>query len=76
MLASTVNGQKFFVADGVWHRASLESGRAPHPLTNFLVDDAREVKQTVLRLSDFAREHPDVSMIPTHCPLAFKEWVQ
>ena len=76
MLASTPKGQLFFVADGVWHRASLQSGRAPHPLTNFVVDDAREVARTVRKLRDFAREHPDVTMIPTHCPLAFAELVR
>ena len=76
LLASTQNGQMFFVADGVWHRASLQSGRGPHPVTNLVVDNAREAAQTVLRLSEFARENPDVTMIPTHCPLAFAELVK
>lgn len=75
MIASTTRGRMFFVADGCWHRQSLRDGCAPHPLTNLVVDNPKEVVSTVRKLRQFAHDYPEVTMVPTHCPESFGDLV-
>jgi hypothetical protein len=44
-------------------------------VTNLIVDDAVQVKQTLQAIRSLAREKPDWQWIPTHCPEAFGRYV-
>ncbi|MES2464973.1 MAG: MBL fold metallo-hydrolase [Armatimonadota bacterium] len=74
LLAETERGPVFFVADAAYTRRSIRENRPPHRITNLFTEGASTVQDTLKRLHDFARELPDVSLIPTHCPDAYKEW--
>lgn len=71
LLAQTAERRVLFAADGAWLTRAIDERRPPHPLTYLLVDDGRAVRSTIERLHAFARQHPDVAIIPTHCPAAY-----
>lgn len=68
MLAHTAERRILFAADGAWMTRSIRERRLPHPLTYLIVDDRRQLRQTLDRLHDFARRYSDITLIPTHCP--------
>jgi glyoxylase-like metal-dependent hydrolase (beta-lactamase superfamily II) len=75
LLARTDRGLVLFTADSCWLRRSIREQRPPHPITNLIVDDPRAVRLTLARLHTFAETHPEVMIIPSHCPEAFREAV-
>jgi len=71
MLAHTTQGKALFAADACWLARSIREHRTPHPITNLLVDDPRAVHTTIDHLAAFAQAHPDITIIPSHCPETF-----
>jgi glyoxylase-like metal-dependent hydrolase (beta-lactamase superfamily II) len=71
LLAHTAERRILFAADGAWHSRSIRERRLPHPLTYLFVDDRRALRQTLGRLHTFARQYPDITIVPTHCPEAY-----
>ena len=55
-------------ADAAWLRSNIGSDAArPAWPVRLLVDDYAQFHQTLDRLDQFARAHPDVRIIPSHC---------
>ena len=75
MLVKREAGPMLFAADSMLHRASLRDGRPPGNLTRFITDDLRMVQTTIDRLVEFARLRPEVAIVPTHCPEAYREYI-
>lgn len=75
MLAQTTDGPLFFVADGAWLSQAIRDNRPPHWITNMIVDDVKATEKTLALLHQFAKEHPDITLIPTHCPETFRRFV-
>ncbi len=75
MLVEAEQGPLFFVADGCWLSRNYRENLPPHWLTHFLVDDKHAVRDTVARLHHFAKRNPGVTLIPTHCPETFRQFV-
>ncbi|HEU5100968.1 MAG TPA: MBL fold metallo-hydrolase [Roseiflexaceae bacterium] len=71
LLAHTAERKILFAADGAWLTRSIRERRLPHPLTYLLIDDRRELRRTLDKLHDFARQYSDIALIPTHCPEAY-----
>jgi glyoxylase-like metal-dependent hydrolase (beta-lactamase superfamily II) len=71
LFVRTQRGPIFFAADSCWMSASYRERRPPHFMTNFFVDDAKAVAQTIDHLHTFALDRPEVAIIPSHCPEAF-----
>ncbi|MBW7881131.1 MAG: MBL fold metallo-hydrolase [Caldilineaceae bacterium] len=71
LLANTERGRILFVADSCWLARSVHEGRPPSRLTNFIVDDAAALYDTLAALSRFAEANPDVLIVPSHCPETF-----
>jgi glyoxylase-like metal-dependent hydrolase (beta-lactamase superfamily II) len=68
-LVETDRGRVLLAADGCWHSRAYLENVAPHPLVvRLMFDNAKQTVQTVERLHQFHRAHPDVSIVPTHCP--------
>jgi glyoxylase-like metal-dependent hydrolase (beta-lactamase superfamily II) len=70
--ASTTRGPVLFPADSAWMSAAIRELRPPHAVTHGLVDDAAAVHDTLRCLHEFAAEHPEVTLAPTHCPEAYR----
>jgi glyoxylase-like metal-dependent hydrolase (beta-lactamase superfamily II) len=71
LLAHTARGPLFFVADSCWLTRSVHLRRPPHRITNLFVDDPRALRSTLDNLHIYARGHPEVALVPSHCPAAF-----
>ena len=67
-LLRTNVGEVLLCADGAWTSQAFRELRAPHPLTALLQDDMLLVRATLRAIHDFALTHPDVTILPTHCP--------
>jgi glyoxylase-like metal-dependent hydrolase (beta-lactamase superfamily II) len=71
MLVQTAERAILLAADGAWLTRAIRELRPPSPLTYLFIDDRRAVRETLRRLHDFARQQPEVALIPTHCPEAY-----
>ena len=76
LLARTDRGLLFFVADSCWLSAAYRENRPPHWLTHFFIDNVRDMRATLGALGKYALAHPDVELIPSHCPEAFRRHVR
>jgi len=75
MLVQTTDGPFFFVADGSWSSRAIRENLPPHWLTHLFIDDVQSMRNTLTLLHQFAKEYPDVTLIPTHCPETFRRFV-
>jgi glyoxylase-like metal-dependent hydrolase (beta-lactamase superfamily II) len=75
LLANTVRGPVFFVADSCWMARSITLNRPPGAIGGLLADDTGAVAETIARMHAFAQARPDVQIIPSHCPETFAELV-
>lgn len=75
MLANTIDGPLFFVADGAWTSRAIRENLPPHWMTHLIIDDVKAMRSTLAALHQFAKEHPEVTLIPTHCPETFRRFV-
>lgn len=68
----TVDDQTvFLVADGCWTSESYQFNQQPHWLTKLITHDAQAYQQTFRRIYQFAQQHPEVQIVPSHC---LKTW--
>lgn len=72
-LYTVENERVFLLADSCWTYESYYSNQLPHRLTNFITHDPNMYRITLHRIHQFAKEHPEVRMIPSHC---IKTWKQ
>ncbi len=68
LFAQTVVGPVLFAADGAWTSEAIRENRPPVPLALRLVGDPQGTLKTLHSLHGFAQTHPNVWIIPTHCP--------
>lgn len=76
LLANTEQGPILFAADACWLTRSIRENRPPSPLTHFFIDDAHALRSTLQALHDFSLAHPDVLIVPSHCPEALAHGLQ
>lgn len=67
------NETVFLLADSCWTYESYHSNEPPHHLTHFITHDPKAYRLTLERVHQFAQNHPQVRMIPSHC---IKTWNQ
>lgn len=72
LLAATQHGALLFAADGAWLARSIRELKAPGRLASLIADQPEQVQQTLLNLQRFWQAHPDVRILPTHCPEAYQ----
>jgi len=60
----------FFIGDACWHQNGYM--QSPHPLTRLIIDNFDMYRQTLKKLHTFHTHHPEVTLIPTHCPEMFQ----
>jgi glyoxylase-like metal-dependent hydrolase (beta-lactamase superfamily II) len=68
LFAQTSIGPVLFAADGAWTSEAIRENRPPAPMALRLIGDPRTTVQTLRNLHEFGNAHPDVWIIPTHCP--------
>lgn len=61
----------FLLADGCWTCESYQLNQMPHWLTNLIHHDPKAYQQTLFRIHQFANQHPNVQIVPSHC---FQTW--
>jgi glyoxylase-like metal-dependent hydrolase (beta-lactamase superfamily II) len=76
LLANTSRGQVLFAADSCWLTRSIRERRPPSRLANVIADSPSALHETIGRLHAFAAGHPDVRLVPSHCPEAFEREVK
>lgn len=64
-----------FVADSCMHRDSARTGALPGLLTYLIADEAKEIAPTIARLHEFTLQNPNVTIVPTHCPETYREFM-
>ncbi len=64
----------FLIADATWTLNALRHRQIPHPLTFSLVDSIMDLRDTVGKLYQLMLSHPEIDLIPTHCPEVAKRF--
>ena len=75
LLANTHRGMIFFVADSCWMSDSFRTNTPPHWLSRVFIDDFATMKSTLAQIHRYHQHHPEVTIIPSHCPEVFKRYV-
>jgi glyoxylase-like metal-dependent hydrolase (beta-lactamase superfamily II) len=75
LFVTSPRGPLLFVADAAWLSESIRTNTPPPGLVRLIVADYAALCATIGKLHRFAQAHPDVAIIPCHCPEAFARWV-
>jgi glyoxylase-like metal-dependent hydrolase (beta-lactamase superfamily II) len=75
LLANTQRGQLFFIADSCWMSEAFRTNTPPHWITRLFIDDFATMKSTLAQIHQYHRQHPGVTLIPSHCPEVFRRYV-
>lgn len=76
LLVQTEGGPLFFVADSCWMSEGFRQNRPPHWIAGAITDNKAEMLTTLRGLHDYSHAHPDVALLPTHCPEVYRKYVQ
>lgn len=64
-----IDGKTLLAADGAWHSRAFREGIPPAPLPlKLLFDNEAATLKTLHGLGRFQQAHPEIRIIPTHCP--------
>jgi glyoxylase-like metal-dependent hydrolase (beta-lactamase superfamily II) len=63
----------FFIGDACWISESFETCTPPSSLIRLFVDSHSRFLDTLSRLHTFHKENPDVLIVPSHCPDAYRQ---
>jgi glyoxylase-like metal-dependent hydrolase (beta-lactamase superfamily II) len=74
LFANTQLGKVLLIADACWMSEAFRTNTPPHWMARIITDNWAGMKQTLARLHDYNRLHPQVSIIPSHCPEAFSRF--
>lgn len=69
-LPRTLGGPVLLAADGCWSLQALRDRMAPPQGTLAMLGDADAYLRTFGALCDLHRDHPEISILPSHCPEA------
>lgn len=58
----------FLAADACWHSRAYRELEGPHPIAKLILNNYQEYMATLEKLHTFHRNHPEITIIPTHCP--------
>lgn len=76
VLLATPDGKRYFLcADAVWSRRVIASAGKRFGAHPFLAKDRGQQRETYRLLAEFAAAHPDIEIIPSHCPDAARQFV-
>jgi glyoxylase-like metal-dependent hydrolase (beta-lactamase superfamily II) len=64
----TGQGAYFLVADACYSVQSVRSAIMPGRAARIITRSWREYRATLMKLQAFMMAHPDVTMVPSHCP--------
>jgi glyoxylase-like metal-dependent hydrolase (beta-lactamase superfamily II) len=76
LLAHTQRGKLFFVADACWMSEAYRTNTPPHWVARVFIDDFATMKATLARVHHYHQQHPDVTVLPTHCPEVYRRYVE
>jgi len=63
----TEKGPIFLCADACWLAASYKENRLASGLTKLFLSDWKAFKESIYKLHQYHKAHPQVPIIPTHC---------
>jgi nucleoside-diphosphate-sugar epimerase/glyoxylase-like metal-dependent hydrolase (beta-lactamase superfamily II) len=66
--------RKLLAADAVWLSRAIREERMPGLISWPLMSSSSDYRRTLRALRTLADEHPDVEIIPTHCPEVFARY--
>ncbi len=64
----------FLCADTVWLSRAFMEDRKPHPLAGLIMSDRQQYQYQMQRLRSWHLRHPQLRIVPTHCPEALQAW--
>ncbi|MDA3876997.1 MAG: MBL fold metallo-hydrolase [Halothiobacillus sp.] len=77
LLIPDANGRPaFLVADACWSLPACKEGRLPSRFALFVNADRQRFQETFLGVRALALREPEVSILPSHCTVAWEEYTR
>lgn len=73
IIQSSCTGSYFFIGDACWQKRSYTAQIPPHWLARFITGNWREYMHTLQRIHTYAKCHPEVIVVPSHCKEILEE---
>ena len=67
MIPYSDTGRYFLIADACWQKCSYSQLIPPHWLARIITVNWREYNDNLKRIHDYAKLHPEVVVVPSHC---------
>ncbi|WP_044642295.1 MBL fold metallo-hydrolase [Risungbinella massiliensis] len=64
----------FLASDSCWVKEAYEEIVLPHPLSNLITEQPKEYRESLVKVHNLAKEHPDIRIIPSHCLDTWEEY--
>ncbi len=68
VIADSVAGAHFLVADAAWSTDAIRRNMPPPALTTRFLGNTRRARDTLARLHHLWRRNPEIRLTPCHCP--------
>ena len=66
----------FLCVDACWYSQSYRERRPPPIFTAWFLDSWRQFRQTFDLICDLHEEHPEILILPAHCPEVLRDFVR
>jgi glyoxylase-like metal-dependent hydrolase (beta-lactamase superfamily II) len=67
VILDTEEGKYFLIADACWLKETLVQGTLPTQMVKLFFDSWDEFKQSLQKVQNYARAHPETLVVPCHC---------
>ncbi len=75
-LLQSEKGPVLLAADACWLAPSYKENRLPASIAKFLLADWNAFKESLFKLHQFYKAHPEIPIIPTHCEATQHQYPQ
>ncbi|UJF34976.1 MBL fold metallo-hydrolase [Paenibacillus hexagrammi] len=76
LLLSTHSHNYLLCADAAWSSRAYRENRPPHPLTGLITPSFKQYANSFNKLVALHRQHPELRIVPSHCPEVWENWIQ
>ncbi len=72
LLVHTADGDFLFIGDAAWISENYLELRPPSRIVGTIWSSRSDLMRSMSRVRDFARDNPDIMIIPAHCPATWQ----
>ncbi len=77
LLVNLADGRRFFfIGDAAWLSENYLQMKPPMAIARIILDSQKDYKNTLELIHDFHHDHPEVVIVPAHCPATWEKLIE